>query len=113
MQGYHIASYLADSFFKTHVKKSKLLQKEILSCLNQFPPPPLPSSKMGQLSLIPVLPAMRQPLPIPLPLDGICHVHVAYHMTNKISCFYLKVLIPVLMNTRNILINFVKTLRAR
>ena len=39
MQGYHIANYLADSFFKTHVKKSKLLQKEILSCLNQFPPP--------------------------------------------------------------------------
>ena len=40
MQGYHIANYLADSFFKTYVKKSKLLQKEILSCLNQFPPTP-------------------------------------------------------------------------
>ena len=88
MQEFQIANYFADSF------------------------PPLPLSKMGQLSHIPVLPAMRQPLPTPLPL-GICHVHVAHHMTNKISCFYLKVLIPVLMNTRNILINFVKTLRAR
>ena len=39
MQEFHIANYLADSFFKTHVKKSKFLQKEILSCLNQFLPP--------------------------------------------------------------------------
>ena len=87
MQEFHIANYLADSFFKTHVKKSKLLQKEILSCLNQFSPP---SSKMGQLSHIPVLPAMRQPLPTPLLLNGICHVHVAHHMTNKSLVFILR-----------------------
>lgn len=89
MQEFQIANYFADSF------------------------PPLPSSKMGQLSHIPVLPAMRQSLPTPLPLNGICHVHVAHHMTNKISCFHPKVLIQVMMNTRNILISFVKTLRTR
>ena len=66
MQEFQIANYFADSF------------------------PPLPSSKMGQLSHIPVLPAMRQPLPTPLPLNGICHVYVAHHMTNKSVVFILR-----------------------
>ena len=101
MLGFHISNYLADLIFE-NVKKSKLLQKEILCCLNQS----LPSyQKWGNCPDIPVLPAMRQSLPTPLPLNGI--------MTNKISCFHPKVLIQVLMNTRNILISFVKTLRTR
>ena len=66
MQEFQIANYFADSF------------------------PPLPLSKMGQLSHIPVLPAMRQPLPTPLLLNGICHVHVAHHMTNKSLVFILR-----------------------
>lgn len=67
MQEFQIANYFADSFLKTHVKKSKLLPK-----------------------VLPVLPAMRQPLPTPLPLNGICHVHVAHHMTNKSVVFILR-----------------------
>ena len=67
MQEFQIANYFADSFFKTHVKKSKLL-----------------------LKVLPVLPAMRQPLPTPLTFNGICHVHVAHHMTNKSVVFILR-----------------------